>query len=102
MRDLKILWAYFKEHIIGALIVLLAIFIGAALGRRPITTDGSDKVENSTEKWPAAFNPFGVGRRLFERWGWTRRFLPAILRVTAGPNERTDTENPDKNEVQKA
>ena len=32
MRDLKILWAYFKEHKIGALIVLLAIFIGAALG----------------------------------------------------------------------
>lgn len=32
MEDLKILWAYFKEHKIGALIVLIAILIGAALG----------------------------------------------------------------------
>lgn len=32
MKDLKILWAYFKGHKWGIVVILLAIFIGAALG----------------------------------------------------------------------
>ncbi len=32
MEDLKILLAYFKEHKMGVIIIIIAVIIGAALG----------------------------------------------------------------------
>ena len=32
MEDLKILWAYFKEHKKGVIVIIIATILGAALG----------------------------------------------------------------------
>ena len=40
MEDLKILFAYFKEHKKGVIVILIATVIGAAWGRQLFITAG--------------------------------------------------------------